>query len=57
MHGKNHQNEKGKPAYVFLFQLNRKFEKVACGKTDDQLVMTEMARKFVSVLKPRSLKL
>lgn len=38
-------------------QLNKKFEKVACGKTDDQLAMTEMARKFVTLMRPRSLKL
>ncbi|XP_074660485.1 transcriptional activator Myb-like [Tubulanus polymorphus] len=33
------------------------FERVACGKTPDQLEMTEIARQWVNCIKPRSLKL
>lgn len=38
-------------------KLNAQFEKVACGKTDDQLHMTELARLLTRSIIPRSLNL
>ena len=40
-----------------LFQLNVHFERVACGKTADQQLMTELARSFTQTIKPHSLQL
>ncbi|XP_038052846.1 myb-related protein A-like isoform X2 [Patiria miniata] len=37
--------------------LDRAWEKVACGKSDDQIFMTEQARKVLRSCRPRSLKL
>ena len=42
---------------ILSLQLGVQFEKVACGKTADQLLMTELARNLTVVLKPRSLHL
>ena len=45
---------------IFFFQLDVRWEMIACGKTENQLRLTEQARQFVSqttALKPRSLNL
>ncbi|XP_041365718.1 myb-related protein B-like isoform X2 [Gigantopelta aegis] len=35
--------------------LNENFERVACGLTEDQVAMTELAKRYVAVVKPRTL--
>ncbi|KAK3608477.1 hypothetical protein CHS0354_010323 [Potamilus streckersoni] len=45
------------PIKTLLPTLSVQFEKVACGKTEDQLLMTELARTYSQVLRPRSLNL
>lgn len=37
----------------FIFKLDSAFERIACGKTEDQLLMTELARQiFKSIKRP-----
>ena len=41
--------------FFFCLKLDEKYETVACGKTPDQLEMTELAKQCAMTFKPRSL--
>ena len=43
--------------FIYLFQLDVRWNMIACGKTRPTLEMTEQARHYLSSMQPRSLDL